>query len=339
MTAIEQNFNHYFDLFSSYLNQAIIEQNTFPLTYVPQNLYHLDGRTPLFQLQGLARICRKTEEDQTLFENLLVEFKSIEDAIGQYDYWVILQEKNKTWKFPKEIEVYFHDQAMFHLGVVTDRLLEFGWLEMENKFFKFSPKAKDRFEALTKRTEWTKDKKFKQELAKFMIKTCERIEEKMDNHELDLTNLEDGIHEFRRNIRWIGIYVSALRGKIQLGKEAKDLPLSHYCTEGRDKDKFNQIPNDAGHEDVLYFLPGGFYALNDLIKTIGELKDRGIFSEEMMHLGKAINFSEKDIISHLKSDYITEKELVKKAKETIEFYLYEEHLFDHIKDYFKTQMD
>ena len=106
-------------------------------------LYHNDGRTPFFQLQGLARIDTKLGKgkDKKHAANLLEEFKEIEDAIGKYDYWNTFLENNKSWKFPIEFESYFNKQINYYLGVMEERLVRFGWLEKANNQFMYTDNA------------------------------------------------------------------------------------------------------------------------------------------------------------------------------------------------------
>ena len=49
-------------------------------------LYNNDMRTPLFLLEGLARIYRKIH-NRKRFEKLLKWFKEAEDALGAIDYY------------------------------------------------------------------------------------------------------------------------------------------------------------------------------------------------------------------------------------------------------------
>ena len=41
---------------------------------------------------------------------------------------------------------------------------------------------------------------------------------KVKHNKFNYNNLEEGIHEFRRRLRWIGIYSSALNGKVIIDK-------------------------------------------------------------------------------------------------------------------------
>ena len=42
------------------------------------------------------------------------------------------------------------------------------------------------------------------------------------HNKLNLNDLENGIHEFRRKLRWVGIYSSALNGKVVIDSNTKD---------------------------------------------------------------------------------------------------------------------
>ena len=54
------------------------------------------------------------------------------------------------------------------------------------------------------------------------IKEIDSIHNKLVNNKLNLNDLENGIHEFRRKLRWVGIYSSALNGKLVIDSNTKD---------------------------------------------------------------------------------------------------------------------
>jgi len=54
------------------------------------------------------------------------------------------------------------------------------------------------------------------------IKEIDSIHNKLVNNKLNLNDLENGIHEFRRKLRWVGIYSSALNGKVVIDGNTKD---------------------------------------------------------------------------------------------------------------------
>ena len=60
--------------------------------------------------------------------------------------------------------------------------------------------------------DWIKEEKETKKLTKFFRDEASSLHEKIVSGEIDLNHIEDGIHELRRKLRWLGIYSSALLG-------------------------------------------------------------------------------------------------------------------------------
>lgn len=91
-------------------------------------IYKNNARTFLFQLESLARIENKIGINKKICNGLLLEFKPIEDALGKYDYWYDLLEKNKNWNISIEIEEYFKQQLFIQVGLIEQLLIKHKWI-------------------------------------------------------------------------------------------------------------------------------------------------------------------------------------------------------------------
>jgi len=334
----KSRYEFHLKAFGSAVSESIIQYQSDAKNMPGQILYKKDGRTPLFQLQGLARIDSKISRHKNLAEDWLVQFKQIEDAMGKYDYWLSMVENNFKWKFPIEISSYFNNQAFYCLGVLEHLLIKYGWITKVINEYTYSEKPLAKFEKSAKKAEWYKFDKEKNKLLEFYRDEITKINQLIDSNEIDLNELEGGIHEFRRKLRWIGIYTSALRGKVVIAKPSVGDALSKYVTKENIEFKFNKIPVNPDEKDIIKFLPGGFYALSELIKKIGEIKDAGLFTEQMTVVGKMFGLSSEKIRKHLNADFLPQSKVVKTTKVLVANYVKKDKIFLHMADYFDKQL-
>jgi hypothetical protein len=335
------------DRFISHLNgfknaliKSIEKNNQNNLMSIGTALYYNDGRTPFFQLQGLARIDTKLGKgkDKKLATNLLDEFKEIEDAIGKYDYWNTFLENNKRWKFPIEFENYFNKQINYYLGVMEERLARVGWLEKVNNQFVYTDNAFENLRrSLNKMDHHNPEKERKKIVSLFRDEVME-IHDKVKKKQIDLNEIELGVHEFRRKIRWLGIYSSALLGKVRIEKSEKKSPLRQFVTKERMNLKFNQLPIVKEQVAPVYFLQGGFYAISEMISLIGNIKDPGLASEELLNISQLLGQGKSIVKKHLGKEYYTHSKVVNDATAIINNYLLKQNVLLHIADHFDTQL-
>ena len=323
--------------FDSKLQAGLKENTKNPLEPLGKILHNSDARTPFFQLQGLARVEAKCGKNNEKGEQWLLDYKQIEDALGKYDYWVAMLESNKRWKFPAPIKNYFEQQASFYLGVLEERMIKQGWITRDLEGYHYSEEAMGYFRKQLKKADWYKPEKEAKKLAELFRDEAHEIHEKIEEGEIDLDHIELGIHEFRRKLRWLGIYSSALLGKVQLSNSSSAEQLRHFVTKERQSYKFNQLPSAKEVEHPITFLRGGFYAMSDIIGQIGDIKDPGLSTEEMMILGKLFGLSQTQIKQHLGGDYYPHTKVVKDAKSLIEKLIFAENALMHIADHFDKQ--
>ena len=101
---------------------------------------------------------------------------------------------------------------------------------------------------------------------------------------------------------------------------------------------FNQLPKNPEEKELVYFLPGGFYAMSDLIKTIGDIKDPALYTEEMSRIATLFKIKSQDIKKKLGTDFASHTDTVKKARAVIESKVNKELILKHISDYFESQL-
>ena len=79
----KKRFLFYLEQLNSVILKSIEIYNSSPINNPVEIIYKNNARTFLFQLQGLARIENKIGNNKKICNGLLLEFKSIEDALGK----------------------------------------------------------------------------------------------------------------------------------------------------------------------------------------------------------------------------------------------------------------
>ena len=335
----KKRFLFYLEQFNSVIIKSIEIYNSSPINNPVEIIYKNNARTFLFQLQGLARIENKIGNNKKICNGLLLEFKSIEDALGKYDYWYDLLEKNKNWNISIEIEEYFKQQLFIQVGLIEQLLIKYKWINKNKEnVYEYNVNG-----YLNKKKKINKIKIFnqKKELNLFLnvfIKEIDSIHNKLINNKFNLNDLENGIHEFRRKLRWVGIYSSALNGKVVIDNNTKDRILKKYITSENKKNKFNILPVNKGIDYKLNFLPGGYYAMSELIAKIGVIKDKALISEEIIKIGNWMNIPKGKIKKRLSTEYKSLTEVRSEAKYLIDTYIIKENILMHIANHFKNQL-
>ncbi|MEO6254142.1 MAG: hypothetical protein ABIO79_12590 [Ferruginibacter sp.] len=237
-------------------------------------LYQHDARTPLFMLEGLAKLYAGIHNEKK-FKKLKEQFKLLEDAFGAIDYYDSFAKQflgNK--EIPAAITGYLQAQSREKIQSLNELLKEKGWLDEDNTRIK---KTRKKLEEV----EWLKEKDDIKGIHKFYITAINKILEFINEKGFHFSDLENEVHEFRRMIRWLSIYPQALRGCIQLSQSKKAAPkyLAKYLTEAIINSPYNVMPDAGDMEHFLLLDQNRYYALSWLIAELGHLKDAGLKTE------------------------------------------------------------
>ena len=155
--------------------------------------------------------------------------------------------------------------------------------------------------------------------------------------QIDLNDVEHGIHELRRKLRWIAIYSSCLLGKVKIEKNEKSDSLKIYVTKENINNKFNNL-SKFKVDSPLYFTQGGFYAMNILIADIGDIKDKALTTEEFIQIGAWFKVPKNKIANVLGKDFISEIKVLNKTKELVNNFIVKEAILNNIVIHFENQI-
>jgi len=118
-------FNYYLIQIQVLLTKAVKQKN--PGLWLYQNNF----RTPLFMLEGLAKI-HIDFHNKKKFTKLKAQFKLLEDTLGAIDYYdAFSKEFAANKEIPKEITAYLQAQSREKIQSLNEILIEHDWLSID----------------------------------------------------------------------------------------------------------------------------------------------------------------------------------------------------------------
>ncbi len=245
------------------------------------------ARGALFDLEALARIYRDThDDDEAVFEAHLTRFKELEDGLGRIDYHDAFRQEAVDLSAGDMAVGYFTGGYHVELQNLTRRLRDSLWLQLDGEAV-FSPAMEQILDELDQ-VDWKKYSKDRKGVLSCLADAAEKVTEKgggMPGEEgLDFHDLEYGVHEYRRTIRWMCIYLPALGGLCRIvGKDRLAPDLAEYHTEETVNNKFDELEVDGREEENIEVDASTYFAFSYVMKKIGGIKDAGQLAEGLEH--------------------------------------------------------
>jgi len=250
------------------------------------SVYQQGARTPLFMLEALSRIYLKSLSDDP-FKKLRQHFKSIEDQLGAVDYYDgFRKEFSENQSIPQEIRDFISKRMDEELAKLNSLLTEEGWTDAaNNRIVKTYNKLNE--------VAWPTDENDSEGIKNYYTSSINKIAGKVADGEIAFKDVENDVHELRREIRWLSIYPHSLRGIIQL-KPSSETPdyIQKYLTQSVLNSPYNKMPDIGNLENPIYLDANHFYAMSWLIATLGDLKDNGLRIEV---IAEAISASDTEL--------------------------------------------
>lgn len=258
-------FEHYLTQLETLLAKASKQKN--PALWLYQN----NARTPLFMLEGLAKMYAGIHNKKK-FSKIKEQFKFLEDALGVIDYYDAFAKQFAANKnIPAAITGYLQAQTREKIQRLNELLTEKNWLG----------DGASRIEKTRKKlaaADWLKPAAEIKEIEAFYGEAIYDIIAFTKQSKFHFTNVEADVHELRRKLRWLSIYPQALQGCIQLGKDKKPASkeLKKYLTKDIVNSPFNKMPDAGSNTHFLLLNQNYFFALSWMIAGLGRLKDNGL---------------------------------------------------------------
>ena len=298
---------------------------------VSLTLYQIGARTPLFMLESLARIYRNIH-NKKLFSKLYEDFKLAEDFLGAIDYYDALHKEFKAnKKFPKSLLQHFEKGRDTSAYVMKKMLKGEKWLsKKQKKINKINNKLKS--------AEWLNASEETPAIASFMISEIQAIKNDLQSGKLAFNDIEKGVHELRRKLRWLSIYPASLDGLIQLEKQ-KSIPssLKKYIIPEIVNSPFNKMPAQKRGLKPIKINANNFYALSWMIAELGQLKDQGLkvhaVAEALKLTGTAKGVSaDKKALELSGQKKLSIKTLLSQAESLTHDFFSKHHVLDKIEN-------
>lgn len=311
-----------------------------PGALLGHRLYTANGRTPVFMLQGLARVHRKLDfgaetPPTEVFDRVRLEAKIVEDVLGKVDFWWVLAGKAKAYKLPAAVVAWASQQHVEACGETLTWLRAREW--MPHRYLDladplaFEPRA-DRLARRLRKLRWPTPKKLSVALRELLIDELREADDTLEA--LDLGDLEHGLHEARRQIRWFSVYASAMAGAVALDPAAEaPAGWERYLTPAIVESPYNKLPVPTSDDRPIVIPAYLFYALSYLIDALGRVKDRAQVTEAFA-AGLAATGAGKgrSAESYLGDDALTPEAAGDAATELMEQVLGEDALLTRLAD-------
>ena len=227
-------------------------------------------RKQLFMLEGLARFYEERGPSKKM-EKALDRIKELEDTIGAFGYASDMRSSAKDLQglpagTPERL-----DRAVAKAQKDLAAVLEDGWLPSSGR----SERLNDLVDTFAK-IDFGSEKKDRAFVKEQLARTCDELA----HADLDMNDLEGGVHELRRQLRWLPITMIALDGLVSLD-EKTDGPIAAFAklkSEPVAQSPFARLPTssvpnaDKQPIEIPWTL---FLALSQAIGDLGKIKDAG----------------------------------------------------------------
>ncbi len=264
------------------LQQAAANKN--PALFLFQN----NARTPLFMLEGLAKLYAGFHNKKK-FKEIQEEFKGLEDLLGDIDYYdAFAKDFLADPEMPVTIRIFTETKRDENFALLNEVLKKRKWLREKDSRTKKIRKE-------LKKADWREPADEITLIRNFYEVAVTSINTFYDETGDEFTDVELQVHEIRRKLRWLSIYPAAIRGAIQLiDTAATDDAVSKYLLPEVINSPFNKLPEPGNNTEVLVLEKNYFLALSWMISELGKIKDTGLRVFATAEAVEATQFVQED---------------------------------------------
>jgi hypothetical protein len=293
-------------------------------------LYTSKGRDLFFRLEALCRIY-KGLHNKKLFSRLNDDFKEIEDALGDIDYFDAFEmEFLKIKTLPPAFLNYFTEGRNDAQEKLNKLLSKEKWISQKSK------KIHD-IESELSKADWLDPVEERKAIGEFLVKQIDNFTTQYEKGRIHFRDIESGLHEFRRKLRWFSIYAVALDGLIQLKTSTvEDEGLKKYLLPEVINSPFNVLPEPAHDVQPFYINDQLFYAMSWMINETGKMKDAGLREQAIHSALKDTGIQEIEVTDKLNmneepGEQNTPEEICAQAEIIADEFIYKDRVMEKIK--------
>ena len=285
------------------LEDFFIANKTKTVTEVIDAALKIDLRSKVFLLQSLTKTYKNT--DLEFFTPLREDFKLLEDQLGQLSLARSLKAKAVELGEPALAE-YFGKKEKFYESAYAAYLEKSGWLrEPEVAAQKLRSK-------LSNFKSWPLVDTQREYLVGRLAKTLKNLHKDVKDEAFNHPDIELGLHELRRQLRWLGLQVQSFQGIVQLqSTELEGTKLRAWYQKMKkenpnlDTNKYAVLSAALVEKPVL--IPQQYYVmLSQLIGELGTFKD-----------GAETEIYFREALEETKSSAATTRKVMKKLRSTL----------------------
>lgn len=233
-------------------------------------------RTAIFQLEGAFRLYDRIYGSE--FKNLKKLVKGYEDAIGHWDAWNEFIRYGQSLSADSEAIHILESHREKNAKELREEIHK-NWLVQKNGKVPGIEQILSTFAA-------SKAVKSDCQDATLLVEQIIKQTNDLIDTELDLNQLEEGLHELRRQIRWLAIYFSAIDGVVTIGEGigASEDPFYNGLLElPIAESKYARLYPTGLEPYSIELSKPYFLGLTYFIGALGDLKDHGQDQEFLIH--------------------------------------------------------
>ncbi len=277
---------------------AFIAKGTDPKA-LAKLMVEKDLRTPLFRLEGLLRLYEPKFGHR--FEKRLDRVKQLEDQLGAVGFARDALGQAEKAKLPAPALELLREKVGDQMKAL-EKIVEKHWLPDVEK--------RGQSEAVDDLVGTLMDAEFGSHAAdqKYLrSQLADRMQQVVDT-KYDFTQLQSGVHELRRDLRWLPISMHSLDGAIQLSAEKNSLPkLKQLLDTPAAQSPFLKTGATDREPSQIVLSKSLLVAHCNEIAALGSFKDTGEYFHELVDA----LVESKAVGSHAKAEQLVEAYLGK----------------------------
>ena len=234
---------------------------------IAEALVQHDARRTIFLLEGQMRLYRDQLGGSA--EKGLVKVKELEDKLGAVSLYTGLAKTAAEKHAPQQVVDHLKAKEAAARADL-EGLVSRDW----------TPEAADRGQvpALNKLVKNLCEETFGRyaEDKDYLCGAIRHELKKIEKEPYDWNDLQGGIHEFRRDLRWIPVYVESCGGLMQLDDTLNPLPsLRPLLQDPLATSKYVQLPAPDREPESVRLSKSAYVAVMKAVLDLGAIKDQG----------------------------------------------------------------